>query len=118
MKKYFISLILFSFYLFPQLDWYNHPELDWKEIETEHFIICFHDETKRSAAETAIIVEEIYHKVTRLYDFYPDEKTYIIIKDVDDYSNGSAYFYDNKILKDKKNYHSIKWLKQNIKKFS
>ena len=28
------------------------------------------------------------------------------------------YFYDNKILKDKKNYHSIKWLKQNIKKFS
>ena len=98
MKKYFVSLILFSFYLFPQLDWYNHPELDWKEIETEHFIICFHDETKRSAAETAIIVEEIYHKVTRLYDFYPDEKTYIIIKDVDDYSNGSAYFYDNKII--------------------
>jgi len=27
------------------------------------------------------------------------------------------YFYDNKILKDKKNYHSIKWLKKNIKKF-
>lgn len=27
------------------------------------------------------------------------------------------HFYDNKILQDKKNYHSIKWLKQNIKKF-
>ena len=98
MKKYFIYIILFSFHLFPQLDWYNHPQLDWKELETEHFIICFHDETKRSAIETAAIVEKIYDKVTSLYDFYPKNKTYIIIKDVDDYSNGSAYFYDNKII--------------------
>ena len=98
MKKYFIHIILFSFHLFPQLDWYNHPQLDWKELETEHFIICFHDETKRSAIETAAIVEKIYDKVTSLYDFYPKNKTYIIIKDVDDYSNGSAYFYDNKII--------------------
>ena len=48
MKKYFIYIILFSYQLFAQLDWYNHPELDWKELETEHFIICFHDETERS----------------------------------------------------------------------
>ena len=32
-----------------------------------------------------------------LYDFYPDSKTHIIIRDTDDFSNGSAFFFDNKI---------------------
>ena len=40
--------------------WYNHPELDWHTIETEHFLIHYHIETKRSAEETAAIAEHIY----------------------------------------------------------
>ena len=32
-----------------QLKWYNHPELDWKTLETEHFKIHFHQGTERSA---------------------------------------------------------------------
>ncbi len=98
MIRFYIFLIFFSFYLFPQLNWYNHPELIWKELETKHFVICFHEETTRSAIEASNIVEKIYDKITNLYEFYPNNKTYIIIKDVDDYSNGSAYFYDNKII--------------------
>ncbi len=39
----------------------------------------------------------MYHPITDLYDFEPDSKTHIIIKDTDDYSNGAAYYYDNKI---------------------
>jgi len=96
--RLFLFLIITTTYLFPQLDWYNHSELNWSIIETEHFIICFHDETERSAQETAIVAEKVYHEITSLYDFTPDSKTRIIIKDVDDYSNGSAYFYDNKII--------------------
>ena len=98
MIKYFIYIILFSFNLLPQINWYNHPQLNWQELETDHFIICFHDETKRSAVEAVDIVEKIYDKITNLYDFYPESKTYIVIQDVDDYSNGAAYFYDNKII--------------------
>ena len=86
---------LFSF-LFSGL--YNHPELDWKTMETENFIICFHQGTERSAGEVASIVEIIHNDVTSLYDFIPETKTTIIIEDVDDYSNGGAYYFDNKII--------------------
>ena len=72
--------ILFSF-LFS--DYYNHPELNWKNMETENFIICFHQGTERSAGEIATIVEEIHDEVTSLYDFIPDTKTTIIIEDVE-----------------------------------
>ena len=78
--------------------WNNHPELNWETIETEHFLIHFHMETKRSAEEAALVAEKIYKPVTSYYEFEPDSKTHIIIKDVDDYSNGAAYYYDNKII--------------------
>jgi len=90
--------IVFSSFIICQESWYNHPELNWKEIETEHFIICFHEGTERSAAEVANISEVVFNKVTNLYNFIPDDKTTIIIEDVDDYSNGGAYFFDNKII--------------------
>ena len=32
-----------------------------------------------------------------MYKYKPDSKTHLIIKDTDDYSNGAAYYYDNKI---------------------
>ena len=71
---YYIYLILFSF-TFTQLQWYNHPELNWQKIETEHFIICFHDESKRSAQEAALVAESVYDDITELYDFNFSFKT-------------------------------------------
>tara|TARA_Y100001970_G_C14232847_1_gene859781 strand:- start:191 stop:3100 length:2910 start_codon:yes stop_codon:yes gene_type:complete len=91
MKKY--VLIIFSV-LFSMS---NHPELIWETIETEHFYIHFHKETERSAREASIVAEHVYGPITSLYQFEPDSKTHIIIKDTDDISNGAAYFYDNKI---------------------
>ena len=88
---FFLSSIVFSQF------WNNHPELNWHTIETEHFLIHYHDETYRSAIEASIVAERIYRPVTELYDFEPESKTDIIIKDTDDMSNGSAYYYDNKI---------------------
>ena len=75
----------------------NHPELEWMSFETEHFIFYFHKETERSAIEASKVAELIYKPITELYDFYPDSKTSIIIKDTNDYSNGAAMFFDNKI---------------------
>ncbi|MCH7939488.1 MAG: hypothetical protein IID13_07060 [Candidatus Marinimicrobia bacterium] len=77
--------------------WYNHPELDWQTFETEHFLIHFHQGTERSAREAATVAEKVYGPITRMYNFEPAAKTHLIIKDVDDDSNGLAYFYDNKI---------------------
>ena len=92
MNLFLIFISLFSVSQ-AQLKWYNHPELDWKTLETEHFKIHFHQGTERSAREAAEVAEYVYEPITDLYDFKPDKKTEIVIKDVDDYSNGAAYFF-------------------------
>lgn len=86
----------------PSLLDFSRTTLDWYQIETEHFVILFHmDEAgqgaSRSAQVAARIAEEVYEPITSLYDHEPDSKVHIILKDYEDYSNGAAYFFDNKI---------------------
>ncbi|GAB4374180.1 MAG: hypothetical protein Kow0042_18570 [Calditrichia bacterium] len=76
---------------------FNHPELYWQTIETDHFIVHYHQGTVRTANQVAKIAEEIYPHITGLYQYTPEDKTEFIIRDTDDYANGGAYFYDNKI---------------------
>ena len=95
-EKYIISIFICSS-LLAQYNWYNHSELEWQTIETEHFKVHFHEGTERSAREAAEAAEFVYKPITDLYDFIPKDKTEIVIKDVDDYSNGSAYFFENMI---------------------
>ena len=78
-------------------EYITHAELEWRTIETPHFFVHFHNGTDRTARTVAKIAEEIYGPVTSLYDHEPDQKVSLVIKDYDDYSNGGAYFYDNKI---------------------
>tara|TARA_B100000073_G_scaffold136449_1_gene111966 strand:- start:4234 stop:7182 length:2949 start_codon:yes stop_codon:yes gene_type:complete len=95
MKSIFlIFLISFSFSDVQ----YNHPELNWRSFETKNFQIHFHEETEMTAREAATVAEEIYLPITELYDFEPKSKTHLILIDTDDYSNGAAYYYDNKII--------------------
>ena len=95
-KRLGIFILLFAL-SYGQFQWYNHPELEWKTLETDHFKIHYHQGTERSAREAAEVAEYVYTPITNLYDFRPKTKTDIIIKDVDDYSNGSAYFFENMI---------------------
>ncbi|MCK4967206.1 biopolymer transporter Tol, partial [bacterium] len=83
--------------LYAQPEAYNHPELDWNVIETEHFSVYYHNGLDRTPKILAKIAEEIYGPITSLYKYEPDGKIHIIVKDTDDYSNGAAYYYDNKI---------------------
>ena len=92
---YFLYIFLVSS-IFSQ-SWYNHPELIWKTYETEHFIFHYHEGTENTVSEAAIVAENIYKPITDYYDFRPKTKTTIIIKDTDDYANGTAYYYDNKL---------------------
>jgi Tol biopolymer transport system component len=92
-------LFSFSFFLFHfsfSQEAY-HPELDWKTIETKNFLVHYHDGAERTAKATAKIAEDIFEPITSLYNHKPDQKVSFIIKDYDDYSNGAAYFYDNKV---------------------
>jgi len=94
-------LPLFVFALFrlasAQPEAYNHPELDWYTIETAHFYVHYHAGTERTARATAGIAEDIYGPITSFYDYVPDTKIHFVVRDHDDYSNGFAAYYDNKI---------------------
>ncbi|MDZ7797390.1 MAG: hypothetical protein U5N56_10270 [Candidatus Marinimicrobia bacterium] len=76
----------------------HHPELEWQTLETEHFVFHFHEGTEWSVRMAMEVAETIYPYVTGLYDWEPRERTHIIIQDTDDYANGGAYYFDNKIL--------------------
>ena len=81
---------------------FTRPTLDWYQIETEHFMVLFHADQEgrgasRSAQVAARIAEEIYGPITTLYGYEPDSKVHIVLKDYEDYSNGAAFFFDNKI---------------------
>ena len=91
------ALLLIGFPLISQDAEFYHPELDWKSIESEHFIVHFHPGTERTARVVAKIAEDIYEPVTSLYGHKPADKVNFVIKDYDDYANGAAYFFDNKI---------------------
>ncbi len=98
MKKLFaitlLSLGLFtsSFAQFNDFE----PEYEWLTIEMEHVFVHYHPEAERTAEVVAKIGEEVWGPITSLYKYEPD-KVHYVIKDVDDYSNGATFFFDNKI---------------------
>lgn len=72
------------------------PSLEWKTISTEHFDVHYHVGAEWTARQVADIVEEIHPHVTGLYKYDPGRVNFIV-KDTDDYANGAAFYYDNKI---------------------
>lgn len=95
--KLFISLIIvfFSSNIFAQFTEF-HPELDWYTIKGKNVEVHFHEGAERTAQTVLKIAEEVWDPICSLYDYQPD-KVHFIIKDIDDYSNGATYFFDNKI---------------------
>jgi len=98
MKK--LSLVLFLFNIFSinafcQLTEF-HPELDWFTIKGEHVEVHYHEGAERTASIVAKIGDEVWGPITSLYNYEP-ETVHYVIKDIDDYSNGATYFFDNKI---------------------
>lgn len=69
----------------------NHPELEWFDIETEHFKITYHTGLESFAQRVAVIAEEAYGPITELYDFRPKGKPRILCRDIDD-TNRSAFY--------------------------
>lgn len=80
-----------AFFDYPQ----NH--IDWMTLESEHFEIHFQKGSDQSAQIVSRIAEEVYDSITELYQFVPNTRIHIILRDRQDYANGGAYFYDNKI---------------------
>ncbi len=73
-----------------------HPELKWYTITGKHCQVHFHQGAERTARVVAKIADEVIEPLISLYDYDPGVVHYVI-KDIDDYSNGATYFFDNKI---------------------
>jgi len=76
---------------------FTHPELKWRTIETPHFYVHFHNGAEQTAKLTAKIAEDVFTPITALYGYVPDGRIHFVIKDYDDFSNGAAYYLDNKV---------------------
>ncbi len=76
---------------------YNNTSLKWKTIKTEHFEVHYHEGAEWTARQVAEVAEEVHKPLCELYQFEPDLPVHFIIKDTDDYANGAAFFFDNKV---------------------
>ncbi len=91
---FILSILIFK-YSFAQFTEF-HPELNWYTIKGEHVDVHYHEGTERTARTVAKIADEVWGPITSLYEYEPD-RVHFVIKDIDDYSNGATYFFDNKI---------------------
>jgi Tol biopolymer transport system component len=94
-----MCLFLVPALLFPAavLEAYNNPPLKWKTIKTAHFEVHYHEGAEWTARKVAEVAEEVHGPITDLYQYEPPNPIHFVIKDTDDYANGAAYFYDNKV---------------------
>lgn len=69
---------------------YNHPEISWKSVSTEHFIINYCDATEPAVYATWKIAEKSYKTLSKLFAYDKKGKIHISLADYDDYSNGWA----------------------------
>jgi hypothetical protein len=76
---------------------WNQSEIAWLTITTEHFCIQYHKGLERYAEHAAAIAESMYGPVTEMYRYKPDGKIYLNLSDVEDESQGTTYYYLNRI---------------------
>lgn len=64
------------------------PRLNWKTLETDHFLIHY-DESRRQLANSIAKKAELAHtKLSKIFDWTPAEKTQLVLSDESDIANG------------------------------
>ncbi|MGF1670882.1 MAG: hypothetical protein ACFCU6_10560 [Balneolaceae bacterium] len=81
----------------PQFYDFPHNHLSWFTIESDHFLVHYQEGNNRSAQIASRIAEEVYEPITSLYSYKPKNKISIVLRDREDFSNGAAFFFDNKM---------------------
>lgn len=91
------ALALFLIYLLSApVHAQNHSDLKWREYETKHFVIFYPEGQEFTANRAAEIAEQVRDPLVQMYGEV-NSKIRIVLKDDEDYSNGGAYYYDNKV---------------------
>jgi hypothetical protein len=74
----------------------NPVNAKWLEYSTEHFIVYYPAGQEFTAFKAAAVAEKVQGPLSQIYG-PADSKIHIVIRDDEDYSNGGAYYYDNKV---------------------
>ncbi|MFA6472889.1 MAG: hypothetical protein WCU00_12705, partial [Candidatus Latescibacterota bacterium] len=98
MKKVFMLISFFcAFITFPMTGNAQNPvNANWKEFSTEHFIVYYPVGQEFTAYQASVVAEKVRDPLVKMYGPV-DSKIHIVIRDDEDYSNGGAYYYDNKV---------------------
>lgn len=73
----------------------HHPELEWRELETEHFRLIYHAELDSIMPEGAKLAEEAYRVVTTNLETTLPKKLKMYFSDNDDIRNAYAFSHDH-----------------------
>jgi len=99
MIRFFIIFLTTLFYLYPSVvtgqgfntfNSRNHPYLNWKVSETDHFKIIYPQRISGIEADAASIAEETYHTLSKNLEIEFENKIRIYLSDVDEIANGFA----------------------------
>ncbi len=74
----------------------GYKNLSWKSLESKYATVLYHEPMEKMARRMAAVYDSVYLPVCKVYNYFPARQT-LILKDTDDYSNGAAYFFDDKI---------------------
>ncbi len=69
----------------------NHPEIDWRVAETEHFEIIYPERLEGIEDEAAAVAEETYAALAENLDVTFDERIRLYLSDEDEIANGFAF---------------------------
>ncbi len=66
------------------------PALDWKTIESEHLYVHFADGNKKLAERVVAIAEKAHKRLSKEFNWIPQDKSHIVLSDETDQPNGFA----------------------------
>lgn len=64
------------------------PRLNWKTLETDHFLIHYDQSERQLANDVAVIAERTHDHLSKVFDWTPAEKTHLVLSDESDTPNG------------------------------
>lgn len=84
------SCLLAVCMLFSSASWAGDGRIQWFTIESEHFIVTYHEPLGSVAKRVAMVAERAHEVMSPGMGHSPDRKTHIVVDDTTDSSNGFA----------------------------
>lgn len=89
-KNYLLFILLLLISLPSYAVSLHDPSLSWQTLESDHFLIHYHDDEQTIADKLVNIAEQHHIQLSQQLNWQPRSKTHIVLTDRYDFSNGWA----------------------------